>query len=360
MTGTSSPPGRLPRCARTSPSGSWRSTANHVADPRFFPQLRVPADENLILTFHFYDPLLFHALPRPLERRQGLRGPDRLSRRARLAEELGRSSGVRALRGPKRTGLCAGGHRARARSGVGAGEGDGTTALVRRVRRAGQPLPSPPVSAGTGTCSARSSDTRSPGRSGTTRAISASSTLKAGRRSYTISWPPTFGARTPVDRDGTRPSRVRGENGRRKGFRSRSADRDGSAPVLVNASLISAVPIPSPRRADDTIKTPRTQLMPPSEITSAAPTTSPSSTATRVVTPGATSACSTSATSVQKSHPSELHIEAIGTACSGRNATIFTGSGSPSESFVALDMRRAEDAHPTTHCDRNGDTHACP
>jgi endoglucanase len=32
---------------------------NHVADPRFFPELRVPADEDLILTFHFYDPLLF-------------------------------------------------------------------------------------------------------------------------------------------------------------------------------------------------------------------------------------------------------------------------------------------------------------
>jgi endoglucanase len=32
---------------------------NHVADPRFFPALRVPKDENLILTFHFYDPLVF-------------------------------------------------------------------------------------------------------------------------------------------------------------------------------------------------------------------------------------------------------------------------------------------------------------
>jgi endoglucanase len=32
---------------------------NGLADPRFFPGLRVPADENLILTFHFYDPLLF-------------------------------------------------------------------------------------------------------------------------------------------------------------------------------------------------------------------------------------------------------------------------------------------------------------
>lgn len=32
---------------------------NRVADPRAFSELRVPADENLILTFHFYDPLLF-------------------------------------------------------------------------------------------------------------------------------------------------------------------------------------------------------------------------------------------------------------------------------------------------------------
>jgi len=31
---------------------------NRVADPRAFPELRVPADENLILTFHFYDPML--------------------------------------------------------------------------------------------------------------------------------------------------------------------------------------------------------------------------------------------------------------------------------------------------------------
>ena len=32
---------------------------NGVADPRFFTGLRVPEDENLILSFHFYDPLLF-------------------------------------------------------------------------------------------------------------------------------------------------------------------------------------------------------------------------------------------------------------------------------------------------------------
>jgi endoglucanase len=32
---------------------------NGTADPRFFPALRVPKDENLILSFHFYDPLLF-------------------------------------------------------------------------------------------------------------------------------------------------------------------------------------------------------------------------------------------------------------------------------------------------------------
>jgi endoglucanase len=32
---------------------------NGTADPRFFPALRVPKDEKLILSFHFYDPLLF-------------------------------------------------------------------------------------------------------------------------------------------------------------------------------------------------------------------------------------------------------------------------------------------------------------
>lgn len=32
---------------------------NGTADPRRFPALRVPKDENLILTFHFYDPLVF-------------------------------------------------------------------------------------------------------------------------------------------------------------------------------------------------------------------------------------------------------------------------------------------------------------
>jgi endoglucanase len=32
--------------------------ANRVADPRAFPALRVPEDENLILSFHFYDPML--------------------------------------------------------------------------------------------------------------------------------------------------------------------------------------------------------------------------------------------------------------------------------------------------------------
>ncbi len=32
---------------------------NRTAEPRGFPALRVPADENLILTFHFYDPLIF-------------------------------------------------------------------------------------------------------------------------------------------------------------------------------------------------------------------------------------------------------------------------------------------------------------
>ena len=32
---------------------------NGAADPRFFAGLRVPEDENLILSFHFYDPLLF-------------------------------------------------------------------------------------------------------------------------------------------------------------------------------------------------------------------------------------------------------------------------------------------------------------
>ena len=32
---------------------------NGAADPRTFTELRVPADEKLILTFHFYDPLLF-------------------------------------------------------------------------------------------------------------------------------------------------------------------------------------------------------------------------------------------------------------------------------------------------------------
>jgi endoglucanase len=32
---------------------------NGTADPRFFPELRVPKDENLILSFHFYDPLVF-------------------------------------------------------------------------------------------------------------------------------------------------------------------------------------------------------------------------------------------------------------------------------------------------------------
>jgi endoglucanase len=32
---------------------------NGTADPRFLPALHVPKDENLILTFHFYDPLLF-------------------------------------------------------------------------------------------------------------------------------------------------------------------------------------------------------------------------------------------------------------------------------------------------------------
>ncbi len=32
---------------------------NGVADPRFLPALRVPKDENLILSFHFYDPLVF-------------------------------------------------------------------------------------------------------------------------------------------------------------------------------------------------------------------------------------------------------------------------------------------------------------
>lgn len=31
---------------------------NRVAEPRAFPTLRVPKDENLILTFHFYDPML--------------------------------------------------------------------------------------------------------------------------------------------------------------------------------------------------------------------------------------------------------------------------------------------------------------
>jgi len=32
---------------------------NRVAEPRGFPALRVPDDENLILSFHFYDPMLF-------------------------------------------------------------------------------------------------------------------------------------------------------------------------------------------------------------------------------------------------------------------------------------------------------------
>ncbi|MHB8060081.1 MAG: glycoside hydrolase family 5 protein [Gaiellaceae bacterium] len=32
---------------------------NGTADPRFLPELRVPNDENLILSFHFYDPLVF-------------------------------------------------------------------------------------------------------------------------------------------------------------------------------------------------------------------------------------------------------------------------------------------------------------
>jgi endoglucanase len=33
--------------------------SNGTADPRMFSGLRVPEDENLILSFHFYDPLLF-------------------------------------------------------------------------------------------------------------------------------------------------------------------------------------------------------------------------------------------------------------------------------------------------------------
>jgi endoglucanase len=48
---------------------------NRVADPRGFSELRVPADENLILSFHFYDPLLFTHYRAPWSAVKAYEGP---------------------------------------------------------------------------------------------------------------------------------------------------------------------------------------------------------------------------------------------------------------------------------------------
>jgi len=109
-----------------------------------------PEDENLILSFHFYDPLLFTHYRASLERSQGYEGTDRLPESSPSDGGLGRASGSPWLRRAQRAGFA---QRIRTppeadaplagKTGMPLWCGEVSARLARSHRRA---------SAGTGTC----------------------------------------------------------------------------------------------------------------------------------------------------------------------------------------------------------------
>ena len=86
--------------------------SNGFADPRAFSDLRVPEDENLILSFHFYDPLLFTHYRAPWSAVGVYEGPIDYPGELVSREELGCSAARGALCLPQRARVRRTGYRA--------------------------------------------------------------------------------------------------------------------------------------------------------------------------------------------------------------------------------------------------------